>query len=164
MRIAKIRQQDIANGPGLRVSVFVQGCTHHCDGCFNPETWDFTGGHEFTQSMMEKIIELGMDNHITGYSVLGGEPFQQPEIGLLLRNIKEHTGKPIWLWTGYTWETIPEEHKEHLKYVDVLVDGRYDKALKKPLRFRGSANQRIIDVQESLKQETPVLLPEYNKE
>lgn len=165
MRIAKVRQQDIANGPGIRVSVYVQGCTHHCDGCFNPETWNFNGGHLFNRRIMMQIAEIGSDKHIAGYSILGGEPMQQDEdLVKLLKYLKESDGKPIWMWTGYTWEELQgsKSQMEVLKYVDVLIDGRYDKNKKAVnKRFRGSLNQRIIDVQESIKQ-GEVILSEFN--
>lgn len=153
MRIAKVRQQDIANGPGLRVTVYVQGCTRHCDGCFNPETWDFDGGHKFTDLLMKKIAEIGSDKHIAGYSILGGEPMQQDEdLIKLLKYLKESDGKPIWMWTGYTWEQLSDEQRKILEYVDILVDGPFIESKKDPtLRFRGSSNQRIIDVQASLR-------------
>lgn len=163
MRIAKIREQDIANGPGIRVSIYVQGCTRHCDGCFNPETWDFDGGHKFTLPLMMQIAELGSKKYITGYSILGGEPLQQDEELITLLKHLRKTKKSIWMWTGYKWENLTEEQLEIVKHVDVLVDGPFIDKLKNPnIRFRGSSNQRIIDVKKTLRKGTVVLDKLFN--
>lgn len=164
MRIAKLRSQDIANGPGIRVSVYVQGCTRHCGGCFNPETWDFSGGVYFTPEIMENLIKFGSKPFISGLSVLGGEPLQQDEELIeMTRRFKEATGKSIWMWTGYKWEDLDEEQLNMLKYVDVLMDGEFQEnnMVTGNKRFRGSMNQRAIDVQKSLKK-GKIILSKYD--
>lgn len=154
MRWAKIRTTDIANGPGFRVSIYVQGCNHHCPDCFNPETWDFAKGKEFTDEIKAKFLSLGESKLITGFSILGGEPLQQGEDMLdLVKSIKKvYPDKTIWLWTGYTFEDLDELQCDIIKYVDVLVDGKFDKSLKDAsLKYKGSSNQRVINVPETLR-------------
>ena len=161
MRYNKIRKMDIANGPGVRVSIFFQGCTFHCKECFNPETWDFARGEEFTDEIIEKIIDLAKGDHITGLSLLGGEPMHPKNIEVstrLAKRFKEvYPEKTIWSWTGFLFD----EHlknKEILNYLDVLVDGQFVDEKKDPkLKWRGSSNQRVIDVQKSLKKGEIVL-------
>lgn len=170
MNYANIKKYDIANGPGVRVSLFVSGCTHHCPGCFNPETWDFNYGGPFDSDVINEILEALEPTYIRGFSLLGGEPFEyKNQIGLLplLREIKNRfPNKDIWCYTGYDFETdILEdmakkwsETYEMLSYIDVLVDGEFVEAKKDlALRFRGSSNQRIIQVQESLQQNKVIL-------
>lgn len=170
MNYCEIKNLDIANGPGLRVSLFVSGCTHHCKGCFNPESWDFNYGQPFTQDTEDKILELLANEHIRGLSLLGGEPFEaqnQAMLVQLLRRVKEKfPQKDIWCYSGYNFEKDMltgnlgpwETTEEMLSYIDVLVDGEFKLELKNPnLRFRGSANQRVIRVQESLKEDAIVL-------
>ncbi len=170
MNYANIKKYDIANGPGVRVSLFVSGCTHHCPGCFNPETWDFNYGEPFDSDVINEILEALEPTYIRGFSLLGGEPFEyKNQIGLLplLREIKNRfPNKDIWCYTGYDFETdILEdmakkwsETYEMLSYIDVLVDGEFVEAKKDlALRFRGSSNQRIIQVQESLQQNKVIL-------
>ncbi|MBO6114449.1 MAG: anaerobic ribonucleoside-triphosphate reductase activating protein [Lachnospiraceae bacterium] len=163
MNYADIKRIDVANGPGIRVSLFVSGCTHHCKGCFNPETWDFAYGKLFTENEMDQIIEELRPSHIKGFTLLGGEPFEyvnQQGVLPLLRRIKEELPeKDVWCYTGYLFDKdIKEkmmvkwpETREMIKYIDILVDGEFMEDLKDlKLRFRGSSNQRIIDVKKSL--------------
>lgn len=160
MRWAKIRTEDIANGPGFRVSIYVQGCNNHCPGCFNPETWDFEGGREFTDKVKSKFLELGKSKKIAGFSILGGEPLQQGEDMLdLVKEIKEtYPDKTIWMWTGCVYEELTPEQLDIVKYVDVLIDGRFDMEHKTPRsRYKGSFNQRVIDVAKTLKANKCVL-------
>ncbi len=170
MNYANIKKYDIANGPGVRVSLFVSGCTHHCPGCFNPETWDFNFGEPFDSDVINEILEALEPSYIRGFSLLGGEPFEyKNQTGLLplLKEIRNRfPNKDIWCYTGYNFETdILEdmakkwpETNEMLSYIDILVDGEFIEAKKDlALRFRGSSNQRIIQVQESLKQNKVIL-------
>lgn len=170
MNYADIKRIDVANGPGIRVSLFVSGCNHHCKGCFNPETWDFAYGKLFTEKEMDEIIEELRPAHIKGFSLLGGEPFEyvnQQGVLPLLRRIKEELPeKDIWCYTGFLFDKdIKEkmmvkwpETREMIKYIDILVDGKFVEELKDlKLRFRGSSNQRIIDVQKSLESNEVVL-------
>ena len=160
MRWAKIRTEDIANGPGYRVSIYVQGCNHHCPECFNPETWDFQGGREFNNAVKNKFLELGNNKKIVGFSILGGEPLQQGQDMLnLVKEIKErYPDKTIWMWTGCVYEELTPEQFEIVKYVDVLIDGRFDAKLKSlRSRYKGSSNQRVIDIAKTLKEDKCVL-------
>ena len=144
MRYASIRKMDTSNGNGVHTSIFVQGCYHRCEGCWNESTWDFNGGKEFTEELLNKFIECSNADYITGISILGGEPFQQnpSEILGLLKTLKDRVGKPIWLWTGYEFGSIPNEYKECLDYIDVLIDGKYMEELRDlNLVLRGSSNQ-----------------------
>ena len=164
MRYNKIRKMDIANGPGVRVSVFFQGCAFHCKGCFNPETWDFDGGREFTDKEIDEIIDLCKDDYIKGLSILGGEPMHPNNIEAttrLAKRFKEvYPEKTIWSWTGFLFDKYVKD-KEVAKYIDVLVDGQFKEEEKDPqLKWRGSKNQRVIDVQKSLKEEKVVLYDE----
>lgn len=152
MNISEIKPCDVANGPGVRVSVFVSGCTHHCKGCFNEKTWDFNAGTPCTEETFKYILSSLSPSYITGLTLLGGEPFQNQE-GLLalVKKVKEvFPTKSIWCFTGYLFEDVKDT--ELIKYIDVLVDGRFVEEKKNlMLKFRGSENQRIIDVKESLK-------------
>lgn len=161
MKYAQIRRMDISNGEGIRVSLFVQGCNFHCKGCFNPETWDWNGGKEFTQKEFDLLMNLCNKPYIQGLSLLGGECLDPKNIDVvtqIAKRFKElYSQKDLWLWTGYTFEDYVKD-KEITKYVDVIVDGRFiDKLKDFNLKFKGSANQRIINVQESLKQNKVVL-------
>ena len=155
MRYADYKLYDIANGPGVRLSLFTQGCPHHCPGCFNPETWDFNGGKEYTLETTMEIIEHCKKPQISGLSILGGEPFAQKMSTLtaLLALYKDHVGKPVWVWTGYTIEELAKDpiNLAVLSLIDVLVDGPFIEA-KKNIRLvhRGSSNQRVIDVKKTL--------------
>lgn len=163
MRYGQIRKYDIANGIGIRTSVFVTGCTHNCYNCFNESYQDFTAGAEWTDTETQQVIEYIKDENIRGLTLLGGEPFQNVD-GLveLVTNVREAIpDKDIWAYSGYTFEEIMAcPHKYRLLVLcDVLVDGLFVDALKDPsLPFRGSSNQRIIDIQKSLKVSKPVLL------
>ena len=163
MNYATFRTHDVANGPGVRVSLFVSGCTHRCPGCFNEVAWDFGYGQPFTQQTIDKILDMLKPNYIKGLTLLGGEPFEpqnQPAIVELLRQIKQkYPGKSIWAFSGYLFDKDilpgnlgdPAVTREYLSYLDVLVDGPFVQAKKDlTLRFRGSSNQRLIDVPASL--------------
>ena len=156
MRYGQIRKYDVANGPGIRVSFFVTGCTHNCFNCFNKEYQDFQHGNIWTDEETDHILELLDNPHIRGLSVLGGEPFQNSkDLAQVLRRINQEKSpeKDIWVWSGYTYDQIirDEEMFELLKEVDVLVDGPFVQKLKDlTLKFRGSSNQRIIDVEKTL--------------
>lgn len=142
MRYAQIRKFDISNGEGIACSLFVQGCTHRCEGCFNKETWNFDGGKEFTQEVLDKFISLCNKEHVKCVSILGGEPLDQPEILEVLKEIKSKVNKPLYLWTGYLIENID---KELLKYIDVLIDGKFELDKRDlSLKLRGSSNQRVL--------------------
>lgn len=154
MRYNLIRKMDISNGPGVRVSIFMQGCQFHCKNCFNPETWDFEGGKEFTDETITKVLDLCDKESVKGLSILGGEPMHPNNIEgttKLVKAFKEkYPGKNIWTWSGFQFDDLKD--KEALKYIDVLVDGNYKDELHNPtLKWRGSENQRVIDVKESLK-------------
>ena len=171
MNYADIKKVDVANGPGVRVSLFVSGCTHRCEGCFNPETWEFGFGSPFGEAEIEKILTLLAPDHIRGMSLLGGEPFepanQAPVLELVKRVRKELPGKTVWCYSGYLFEELAagkvgEHSRELLEELDVLVDGPFVLAKKDlGLRFRGSSNQRIIDVPASLEAGTVLLSEEY---
>lgn len=168
MNVAQIKNLDIANGPGCRVSVFVSGCTRMCKGCFNSVAWDFDYGEQFDDGTIIRIINLMLNPRISGLSVLGGEPFEprnQKEVLRLMRSVKQSVpDKDIWCFTGYTFEQIlcsgitAPYADEMIKLIDVLVDGPFILEQKNlALKFRGSSNQRIIDVQNSLTQGKMVL-------
>lgn len=157
MHYGNIKECDIADGPGVRVSLFVSGCRHHCKGCFNAETWDFNYGKPYTKETENEIIQLLASDFVQGFTLLGGEPFEpenQVELVKLLKRIREtYPQKDIWCYTGYLYDVdLPEGGKVHtdvtdemLSYIDVLVDGEFVEAEKDvTLVFRGSRNQRII--------------------
>lgn len=163
MNYSVIKECDVANGPGVRTTIFVSGCTHHCDGCFNKETWDFNYGVPFTQETIDYILEISKPAYVTGLTLLGGEPFEPGnQLGLLplVKQFKEtYPNKNIWCFTGYLFDKdicekmIPSHAytKEFLSHIDVLVDGKFVKELKNlMLKFKGSSNQRTILVAESL--------------
>ena len=156
-----IRKMDIADGPGVRVSIFFQGCAFHCKNCFNPETHDFNGGKEFTDATIDRILELSDNDNIEGLSILGGEPMHPRNIEnttKLAKAFKEkYPNKSVWAWSGFKFDQDLKD-KEVAKYLDVLVDGQYVDELHNPtLKWKGSSNQRVIDVQKSLKQNQVVL-------
>ena len=174
MNYATIKNFDIANGPGVRVSLFVSGCTHHCKGCFNEVAWDFDYGEPFTQQTIDMILEMLRPDYIRGITLLGGEPFEpqnQPALVDLLRQIKAaYPEKSIWAFSGYLFDKDilpgclgdPAVTKEFLSYLDVLVDGPFVEAKKNlSLRFRGSSNQRIIHVPSSLEKGEIVLWEDW---
>ena len=170
MNYAEIKNFDIANGLGIRVSLFVSGCTHHCKNCFNSIAWDFKYGNEFTKEVEDKIIKMLNNPNVSGLTLLGGEPMepvnQDGLIDFLRRVKKEVPNKNIWCYTGYTLETDLLQGKAHtpiteeiLSYIDVLVDGKFIEELKSlMLKFRGSSNQRLIDLPKTLKTGEIVLL------
>ena len=171
MHFASIKNCDIANGVGVRISLFVSGCTHHCHNCFNQEAWDFNYGQQFTKTQEDQIIDLLKSDYIAGLSLLGGEPMEDlNQKGLLpfVKRVKEiYPNKTIWCYSGYTYEYLLEKSKtqeytkELLSLIDVLVDGKYVEELHDlSLRFRGSSNQRIIDVPKTLQQNQIVLWQE----
>ena len=160
MRYNKIRKMDISNGPGVRVSIFLQGCTFNCKNCFNPETHDFNGGEEFTDETIKEVLDLCDKEFITGLSILGGEPMHPLNIKgtiKLAKAFKErYPEKTIWSWSGFLIDNIVD--KEILNYLDVLVDGQYVDELHNPtLKWCGSENQRVIDVKKTLKKGEVVL-------
>lgn len=162
MRYNLIRKMDISNGPGVRVSVFMQGCAFHCKNCFNKETWDFNGGKEFNQDTIDEVLDLCSQKHIKGLSILGGEPMHPNNIEgttKLAKAFKEkYPDKNLWVWSGFRFDEDLKD-KEVLNYVDVLVDGTYQDELHNPtLKWKGSSNQRVIDVQESLKEKKVITL------
>lgn len=177
MNYATIKNNDIANGPGVRVSLFVSGCTHHCPGCFNEEAWDFAYGQPFTQETIDSILNMLKPAHIKGLTLLGGEPFEpqnQPAVVELLRQVKaNYPEKTIWAYSGYLFDKDilagrlgPREiTDEYVSYLDVIVDGRFVQSKKNlSLRFRGSENQRLIDVKASLKAGEVVLWQDWQTE
>ena len=170
MNYAAIKKYDIANGTGVRVSLFVSGCTHHCKGCFNSETWDFKYGNAFTEDTEEEIISAMKPKYIEGLSLLGGEPFEkynQRALVTFLRKIREiFPDKTIWCYSGYTFDVdlIPggraycEVTDELVSMIDIIVDGEFVQELYDiSLIFRGSSNQRIIDVKKSKEQGKTIL-------
>lgn len=167
MYYAQIRKYDTANGPGIRSSLFVSGCTHHCPGCFNRDYAKFNYGNLWTKALEDDFIQMLADPQIKGVTILGGEPMDQAhddDLLNLLKRINNETGKNIWLYSGYTYEQIlqHEKRKEILSYCDVLVDGLFILELKNlKLKFRGSSNQRIIDVKASLETNEIKLLDGY---
>ena len=155
MRYNKIRKMDISNGPGVRVSIFFQGCAFHCKNCFNPETWDFDKGEEFTDETIAHILDLCGNDYIVGLSMLGGEPMHPtnlPGTTKLAKAFKEkYPNKSLWAWSGFTYEDYVSK-QEVINYLDVLVDGQYKDELRDiRLKYAGSSNQRAIDVKKSLK-------------
>ena len=166
MRYNKIRKMDISNGPGVRVSIFLQGCAFKCKNCFNPETHDFNGGLEFNQDVVNKVLELANKDHIAGLSILGGEPMHPKNIEatkMLAKAFKEkYPDKTVWVWSGFLFDNLKD--KDALNYIDVLVDGQFVEQLRDPmLHWKGSSNQRVIDVQKSLKNNKIILFDEYIK-
>ena len=177
MNYAEIKNCDIANGPGVRISLFVSGCSHHCKGCFNEIAWDYCYGKPFTEETEEEILRLLKPSYIKGLTLLGGEPFDpknQAAVVSLLRKVKkQYPQKSIWGFTGYLFDrellagTVgdPQLVREYLSYLDVLVDGKFVESLKNlSLRFRGSENQRLIDVPASLSKGEVVLWNDWQSQ
>lgn len=187
MKYAQLRSMDISDGPGIRVGLYTQGCFHKCLNCFNPETWDFTGGKEWNEETNNRIMELMSKEYIEGLSILGGDPFcfytpkymneHQGERDylkdLLVMSKEKYPEKSIWLWTGYEWEYLVHKKNEKkkiytplvdkildlLQYIDIVVDGPFIEEQKDwRLKYRGSRNQRLIHVKESLKKDSVVIL------
>lgn len=156
MNYAQIRKLDVTNGPNIRTTLFVSGCTHKCEGCFNKDQQDFNYGTPFTKETEDQFISYTLNPHVKGVNILGGEPMQQindDTLLNLLRRIKKETNKPIWMWSGYTFEEIISNPKrlEILNEVDILIDGKFEIANRNiSLKYRGSSNQRVINVKESL--------------
>lgn len=172
MNYADIKKVDVANGPGVRVSLFVSGCNHHCKGCFNECAWDFNYGNKFTEDTEKEIIEDLSRDYITGLTLLGGEPLEyenQKRLLPLVKKVKEKfPNKSIWCYTGFDFENDVigkmkknwKETDELLSYIDVVVDGKFEEDKKNiKLKFRGSSNQRIIDVPKSLKEQKVAYYP-----
>lgn len=162
MRYNLIRKMDISDGPGVRVSVFLQGCEFHCKNCFNPETWNFDGGKEFTDEHIDEIMKLCGASYIKGLSILGGEPLHPRNIEATTKIAKafkeKYPNKDLWVWSGFIFDENMRK-KEVFKYIDTLVDGQYVDELHNPtLKWRGSSNQRVIDVQKSLKENKVILV------
>lgn len=170
MKFSEIKYFDVANGTGIRTSLFVSGCTHHCKGCFNEVTWNFNYGEQYTEEIEEEIIKSLEPSYVTGLTLLGGEPMElahQPYMLSLCKKVKEkYKDKTIWCFTGYLFEELLPEGKQSLKItqellslIDVLVDGEFHLSEKDlTLKFKGSRNQRTINVPETLKQNKIVLL------
>ena len=154
MKIAAMRKFDIANGPGIRATMFVSGCTHNCKGCFNQEYRNFEYGRQFNMTICDEFIEYVKNPNIKGVTILGGEPFDQDtDLLFLVKRIKMETGKPIWIFSGYTYDVLITRPlcKDILMHCDVLVDGPFVESLKDyRLKFRGSSNQRIIDIRQTM--------------
>lgn len=174
MNYARIKKYDIANGPGMRASLYVSGCTHGCKGCFNEVAWDFNYGEKWTKEVEDDLIEHLKKPEIKGLNVLGGEPLQQDETLLLfLKRARKEVNKPIWLWTGYTISYLLQNENEFslavemLYECDVIVDGRFNEDLKDiTLKYRGSSNQKVYDVEKSIENSAKacgysLLLSEY---
>ena len=167
MYYAQIRKFDTANGTGIRSTLFVSGCTHKCKGCFNQDYKHFRYGHPWTKEIEDKSIEHIKNPNVHGVTILGGEPMDQvrdTDLKDLVCRIKEETGQNIWIYSGYTFEEIMmhKKTKEILKYCDILVDGPFIEEQKDlRLRFKGSKNQRIIDVQKTLSEGKVTLLENY---
>ena len=164
MRYNKIRKMDISNGPGVRVSIFTQGCAFNCKNCFNPETHDFNGGKEFTKKTIDKVLELCKNPNVKGLSILGGEPMHPKNIEgteAIAKAFKEkYPTKNIWVWSGFNYENYLKQQKA-LDYIDVIVDGQFKQELHNPnIHWRGSSNQRVIDVKKSKEQNKVVLFCE----
>lgn len=170
MYYGQIKNCDIANGEGVRVTLFVSGCTNHCEGCFQPETWDFCYGKPFTEETEDEILTMLAPSYISGLTLLGGEPFEPENQRVLLpfveRVRKSYPEKTIWAFSGFTIEQLWQEGSHPrcevtdklLSLLDVLVDGRFVLAKKNiSLRFRGSENQRLLDIPKTLQEKKPVL-------
>lgn len=163
MRFSKIKDNDIANGVGITMSLWTQGCPHHCKGCFNVETWDFNGGKEFTNSDLKYILDnINKNNIKRNLAILGGEPLCPQNVKGVIELCKEfksyYPNKKIYLWTGYTLENFNDIQKEVLKYIDILIDGKFEEENKNlSIMLRGSSNQRVIDVKKTLREENIAL-------
>ena len=165
MKYTTIRKLDVSNGPGVRVTLFVSGCTHKCEGCFNEDLQDFNNGDDWTKDTEDMFIGYLKNPVVVGINLLGGEPLQQTMddslLNLLKRAKEECPDKDIWMWTGDVFEDIigNEKKMELLKYADVLVDGKFDLSKRNiKLKYRGSENQRVLDVVKSIEKSRPVKL------
>ena len=163
LRYNKIRKMDISDGPGVRVSIFLQGCTFKCPGCFNPETHDFNGGKEFTNETLQQLLQLCEADYVKGLSILGGEPLHPQNIAGTIEIAKafkqKFPTKSLWVWTGFLYENVVDP--KIFDYIYVLVDGQFKQALANPmLKYRGSSNQRVIDIAKTKKTKQVVLWAE----
>ena len=154
MNYAQIRKYDVTNGPGIRTTLFVSGCTHNCPECFNKEQQNFKYGYKWTKEVEDDFINKCSNNSVVGVSILGGEPLQQDPVIMknLLSRIKMESKKEIWVWTGYTYEEILEDENKRclLEFIDVLIDGKFELDKRNlNLKYRGSSNQRVIDVKKT---------------
>lgn len=176
MHYSTIKDCDIANGIGVRITLFVSGCTNHCKNCFQPQTWDFDFGEPFTEETEEKLLEMLKPDYINGLTLLGGEPMEPQNQRVLvpfLKRVREaYPNKNIWCFTGFTYEVLKtdgshprcEVTDEMLSLIDVLVDGRYVDELKDlTLQFRGSSNQRLIDMVKTRENGEITLLPNNDR-
>lgn len=165
MRYGQIRKYDVANGPGIRTSFFVTGCDAHCKNCFNEDYMSFSFGDIWTNKETKKIIEYLQLNEVEGLTILGGEPFENTlDLLEVIKEIRKHSEKSIWIYSGFIYEVLSKIPlaKELLSYCDVLVDGLFVEELKDlRLKFRGSSNQRVIDIKNSLKDGKVILMEEY---
>lgn len=168
MFYSNIVEHDIANGEGVRISLFVSGCQFHCEDCFNPESWNYNYGKPYTQETTNYILSILQSPYVNGLSILGGDPLWQDEDGITqLTNLIEQVksiGKTVWIWSGFTWEQLPSlsQSKQNLiQLCDVMIDGLYNNTSRDlRLKWRGSSNQRVIDIQNSLNQQKVVLYEE----
>lgn len=158
MNYAKIRRFDVSNGPGVRTTLFVSGCTNNCEGCFNTDLQDFNYGEKWTKEKEDEFLFFVRNKNVVGVNILGGEPMDQlkdKDLPNLLKRIKFETQKSIWLWSGYVYEDIikDKDKKEILSYVDILIDGKFKLENRDiNLKYRGSYNQRIIDIKKSFEE------------
>lgn len=162
MKYIQIRDMDISNGEGIGVALFTQGCPYHCKNCFNPETWDFNSGKEWSEVEENEILNLMKPNYITRLTILGGEPLIERNIEpltKLLTKVKEnYPEKKVWLYTGGNFESEIEKNINLIKNIDIIIDGKFIDSLKNPkLKFRGSSNQRVIDVKKSIENNKTIL-------
>lgn len=168
MNYAQIRKYDIANGPGVRTTIFLTGCTLNCKNCFNKEYQNFHFGKVFDEKAFEEVMDCLSDANISGLSVLGGEPFDNlAGLREFITKVRANSEKDIWIYSGYTFEELLEKDgaMDVLKNIDVLVDGRFVEDLKDlKLKFRGSSNQRIIDMKRTLEEDRILLMDKYMKE
>lgn len=168
MNYAQIRKYDIANGPGVRTTIFLTGCTLNCKNCFNKEYQNFHFGKVFDEKAFEEVMDCLSDANISGLSVLGGEPFDNlAGLREFISKVRANSEKDIWIYSGYTFEELLEKDgaMDVLKNIDVLVDGRFVEDLKDlKLKFRGSSNQRIIDMKRTLEEDEILLMDKYMKE
>lgn len=163
MKYAEVRKFDVSNAPGVRTTLFVSGCTHNCKGCFNKELQDFSYGNIWSNKVEDEVLSYLKNDNIVGLNILGGEPLQQikdDDLINFLKRVKKETNKNIWLWSGYLFEEIIQDisRREFLDYIDVLVDGRFNISKRNiSLKYRGSSNQRVIDIQRTLKEKQIIL-------
>lgn len=164
MNYSEIRKLDVTNGPGVRTTLFVSGCTNNCEGCFNKDLQNFAFGNRWSTEISDKFIEYVNSPNVKGVNILGGEPMEQTmdrDLVDLLRRIRDETGKVIWLWSGFIYEDILKDElkKEILNFVDVIIDGKFELSNRNiSLMYRGSCNQRVIDVKESIKKGKVVMI------